>query len=377
MNAPANKENNPVVAFGGFLDRFKPQLKLALPAHLNVDRMARLALTSFSTSPQLQQCEPRTIISSLMVAGQLGLEPGVNGQGWLIPYKKTCTFVPGWKGLVDLVNRAGRASVYTGVIFSDQEYTFTDGAERDLVVHNETELDAPEDITHAYAIGWVRDAVMPVIEFWPISKIRKHRDKYNKVGEKHYSYRDWEMYARKVPLLQVLKYMPQSIELTNAISANNAAESGRGVTIDGFGVLVEDGQDEQGGAGEGSGAGAGAGNAQRQTEATATYPQEKFEAELAKPWAPLLASGKKTAEQVITAMQSKHPLSAEQIAAIRALEKKPDALTEADKLLAAIRKASDMDVLNTHADLISSLPDEADRAKVSAAYRQRRDELSK
>jgi hypothetical protein len=34
------------------------------------------------------------------------------------------------------------------------------------------------------------------------------------------------MYARKVVLLQVLKYMPRSIELTNAITAADAAEKG-------------------------------------------------------------------------------------------------------------------------------------------------------
>jgi hypothetical protein len=51
-----------------------------------------------------------------MTAAQLGLEPGINGQGYLIPYKGTCTFVPGWKGLVDLVARSGRATVWTGVV---------------------------------------------------------------------------------------------------------------------------------------------------------------------------------------------------------------------------------------------------------------------
>jgi recombination protein RecT len=54
------------------------------------------------------------------------------------------------------------------------------------------------------------------------------------VGEKHYALKDnmlnFEMYARKVPLLQVLKYMPQSIELTAAMEASRAAEEGRTIT---------------------------------------------------------------------------------------------------------------------------------------------------
>lgn len=229
---------NPVAGFSKFLDNFKPQMALALPKHLTADRMARLAVTAFSTTPKLQLCEPKSIVGSIMTAATLGLEINVDGQCFLVPYGRTCTLVPGWKGLVDLVNRGGRGTVFTGVIFKDQEYTFTDGAKRDLIVHNETDLDAPEDITHAYAIGWVKGSSMPIIELWRVTKIKKHRDKYNKVGTSHYSFRDWEMYSRKIPLLQVLKYMPKSIELQNALTINDAAERGAYSTIDGDFVTI-------------------------------------------------------------------------------------------------------------------------------------------
>lgn len=237
-----SRQLSPVAQLGNFMDKLKGQLALALPKHLTADRMSRLALTAFSTSQQLQRCNHQSIAASIMTAAQLGLEPGVNGAGFLIPYGTTCTFVPGWKGLVDLVARSGRGTVYTGVIFKDQNYTFTDGARRDLVIHNETELDDASDITHAFAIGWVQGANMPVIELWTVGKITKHRDKYNKVGKKHYSYRDWEMYCRKIPLLQVLKYMPCSVEVSNAIAVSHAAEQGRGATIEN-GIVID--MDEQ------------------------------------------------------------------------------------------------------------------------------------
>lgn len=231
LRQATGQQNNPVAQLSSFMDKIKPQMALALPKHLTADRMARLTLTAFSTTPALQKCTHKSIAASIMTAAQLGLEPGVNGAGYLIPYKDTCTFVPGWKGLVDLVSRSGRGTVFTGVIFKDQKYTYTDGARRDLVIHNETELNDPEDITHAYAVGWVNGAAMPIIELWTVAKITKHRDKYNKVGQRHYSFRDWEMYARKVPLLQVIKYMPVSIEMSNALEVSHAAEEGRGVTI--------------------------------------------------------------------------------------------------------------------------------------------------
>ena len=234
-----NEPKNPVVVFSNFLDKLKPQLALALPKHLTADRMARLALSEFSKNDKLQACDPKSIAASIMAAGTMGLEIAVDGQGFLVPYGRTCTFVPGWKGLVDLVNRSGNATVYTGVIFADQKYRFTDGSRRELEVLNETDLEAPDDITHAYAVGWVKGASIPVIELWRVSKVAKHRDKYNKQGTKHYSYRDWEMYARKVVLLQVLKYMPKSIELQRALAANDAAEAGMPYTIEGDFISVD------------------------------------------------------------------------------------------------------------------------------------------
>lgn len=247
---------NPTASFSKFLDGFKPQLKLALPTHLNADRMCRLALTAFSKNPKLQQCDAKSLAGSILTAAQLGLEIEVNGQAFLVPYsskgKLFAQLVPGWKGLVDLVARSGRGTVYTGVIYKDQDYTFKDGSQRDLVIHNETDLDSPADITHAYAIGWVVGAAMPIIELWRMSKIIKHRDAYNKVGASHYSFGNMEMYARKVPLLQVLKYMPSSVEMSNAIAVANAAETGQGAILEqdaggGSYVTVLDNEDDTGG----------------------------------------------------------------------------------------------------------------------------------
>jgi recombination protein RecT len=304
------KQPSNITVFSNFMDKVKPQLALALPKHMTADRMARLAMTAFSSSPQLQNCDQKSIAAAIMTAGQLGLEPGVNGAGYLIPYGRTCTFVPGWKGLVDLVSRSGRGTVYTGVIFNDQRYEFRDGAKRDLIILNESDLDAPEDITHAYAIGWVKDASMPIIELWTVGKIRKHRDKYNKVGQKHYSYRDWEMYCRKVPLLQVLKYMPCSVEMSNAISISHASESGRGAIIEN-GIVI-DTEDNQGDMTEIN---------PREVKAQAAKPAltaEAFDKKL-KAWADMVAAGNLDAEEIIRTAQTVNSLSDEQIADIRSL----------------------------------------------------------
>lgn len=224
--------------FPAMLTAWLPEIKRALPKHLNGDRMSRIALTAFRRTPKLAECDPRSVFAAVIQASQLGLEPDTLGRSYLLPYKVSkkvngqwqshyeCQFIPGWKGLVDLMNRSGQGTVYTGVIFKDQEYQFLDGSQRELKILNETSLVDPGDITHAFAVGYIKGGMFPVIELWRMAKVIKHRDRYNKVGEKHYSYSNLEMYARKVVLLQVLKYMPCSPELATAMSLNDAAEVG-------------------------------------------------------------------------------------------------------------------------------------------------------
>lgn len=205
------------------LESMQPQIAPALPKHLTPERMIRIAITCLRTNPKLAECEPQSILASVMLASQLGLEPGVLGQSFLVPYKKICTLVPGWLGILDLVNRAGKAVAWTGAVYKGDEFDWALG-DKPFVTHrpcgDETQL------THVYAIARVKGSDYPIIEVWPMAKILKHRDRFNKVGDSHYSYNHFEMYARKVALLQAVKYVPRSIQLATAFELDASAEMG-------------------------------------------------------------------------------------------------------------------------------------------------------
>ena len=237
--------------FPGMLQAYKGQIAAALPRHVNPDRMARIALTCYRMNPGLAECSPASVFAAVIQAAQLGLEPGLNGRAYLIPYKREATFVPGWRGLVQLANRTGRCSVWTGAVFDGDSFDYALG-DRPRIDHKPGDEDDPKKLLYAYAVGRVRGSEWPVIEVWSSKRIEKHRNRYNRQGERHYSYREWEMYARKVVLLQVLKYLPASPELETAVSLNDAAEvgeqhlnldeilSGGGNTIEGSSAAVTD-----------------------------------------------------------------------------------------------------------------------------------------
>src|SRR6185312_6020988 len=219
--------------FPELLDRMKPEIARALPKHLNPDRMCRIALTEFRKAPKLGECNLRTVFGAIITLAQLGLEPGVLGQSYLIPYGKECQGIPGWQGLADLVSLAGRASVWTGAVYEGDAFDYAYG-DRPFITHkpdeNRDEAPGPEKLTHCYAVGRIKGAEWPIIEVWAVAKIRKHRDRFNKVGPRHYSFQHFEMYGRKVALLQLIKYMPKSVELQTAVDLENAAQAGQ--TID-------------------------------------------------------------------------------------------------------------------------------------------------
>lgn len=223
MNAIAK---SPQSQLQHYFTQHKAQLAAALPKHLNPDRMARLALTAFSQNKELQKCDPKSVFSSIIVLSQLGLEPGIDGQGYLVPYKGVCTPIPGWRGYVDLVSRSGRATVWTGAVFDGDEFDYALG-DAPFIKHKPGDENDESKLTHVYAVGRVKGAELPVIEVWTKAKVIKHRDKYNKVGSRHYSYSNLEMYARKVVLLQVIKYMPKSVELQTAMDVDLAAAEGK------------------------------------------------------------------------------------------------------------------------------------------------------
>lgn len=216
--------------FPAMIEQYKAQIAVALPKHLNAERMARVALTEFRKNPRLGECEPISVFASVIMAAQLGLEPGLQGQSYLVPYfdnkrdRYICQFIPGWRGLVDLTQRSGRATCWTGAVFDGDEFDYEFGS-NPFIRHKPHGEENPEKLLFVYAVGRVRGAEFPQIDVWPMAKVIAHRNRFNKVGGMHYSYKHPEMYARKVPLLQVLKYLPQSIELSTAVALEHAAQT--------------------------------------------------------------------------------------------------------------------------------------------------------
>jgi recombination protein RecT len=241
----AKRAAHPITGKTDYLDKRKELLGAGIPGHMTVEREIRTATVMLMQSKDLQAATPLSFYVAVSVAINSGIGLG-NGKGYLVAYKGNCQYVPGWKGLIDLVNRTGRASAWTGVVRKGDQFDYQLG-DSPYLHHKPGDSEAHEDVTHYYAVGRVKGAEFPHLVVWSTAKVHKHLKEYNKVGGKHYAAKNddnFEAYGRKVVLLQVIKYLPTSVELENAIAAEQANAAGKAVhvenTIDGNFVFIDE-----------------------------------------------------------------------------------------------------------------------------------------
>jgi recombination protein RecT len=84
------------------ITHFSPMIAEALPATITPERFTRLALTTLRKDPALQRCKPESFVGALLTSAALGLEPGVNGESYLVAYKGECTLIVGYQGIAKM-----------------------------------------------------------------------------------------------------------------------------------------------------------------------------------------------------------------------------------------------------------------------------------
>ena len=65
----------PITKIRALLEGKKKDLAMALPKHLTVDRLLRVALTACNKTPKLLECTRESLLACVMDCASLGLEP--------------------------------------------------------------------------------------------------------------------------------------------------------------------------------------------------------------------------------------------------------------------------------------------------------------
>ncbi|UQD53329.1 recombination protein RecT [Bacillus methanolicus] len=212
-NAPASPANT----IAAYLKKMGPEIEKALPSHMNPDRMARIALTTIRTNPKLLEASVPSLLGAVMQAAQLGLEPGLIGHCYLVPFRNGKTgqtdvqFIIGYKGMIDLARRSGQIeNIYAHSVYSKDEFDYELGLEPKLKHKPFMEGDRGEFIG-AYAVAHFKDGGYQ-FEFMPKDEIEKRR-KRSKAANNGPWVTDYEEMAKKTVIRHMWKYLPISVEI--------------------------------------------------------------------------------------------------------------------------------------------------------------------
>lgn len=212
------------------------QFRSALPKRILPERFARVAMTAVRRDQKLALCSQPSFLAALMNAAQLGLEPGVLGQCWILPFNGEAQLIIGYRGLIQLAWRSGQvADIYGHAVHDGDLFDWQLGTER-WIKHRpkpDTGKEASR-ITHSYAVFEPITGGRKSFRVLELVEIDRHRLRSPAVraGKKTPWDTDFEEMAIKTAFLALLKWAPLSVELERALELDEASHAGMAAAID-------------------------------------------------------------------------------------------------------------------------------------------------
>lgn len=183
-----------------------------VPQHLTPERLMRVAVNCVAKTPQLQQCSPESLLSAVMFAAEVGLEPGgALGHMYLVPFGTVCTPIIGYRGLAELARRSGEVkAVYAAVVREGDKFKVSLGLNPNIE-HEPSftgkELGAP---TFFYTVAVLKDGA-PQFEVMSVAQVDAIRAR-SRSGKSGPWATDYEEMAKKTVFRRLAKWLPISSE---------------------------------------------------------------------------------------------------------------------------------------------------------------------
>lgn len=230
------------------IEKGRKQFEAALPKHMNTDRFIRVAITTIRQNTELAKCSVESLLGSLMTIAQLGLEPGVLGQCYLIPFNNKklgtveCQLQIGYKGMIELLRRTKQLKdIYAYTVYTNDYFSIEYGLERTL--KHSPAFDNEEgrgDIKGFYAVAILEDGTR-AFEYMTKKEILSHEEKYRKGSYKNSIWdKNFEEMATKTVVKKLLKWLPISVEIVESIRKDEQIHNMNTVTNEVSSNHIED-----------------------------------------------------------------------------------------------------------------------------------------
>ena len=208
------------------LRQYEPDLAAALPDGYTEDRFKSIVLNTVRQNKQLLNVEPMTLIASVLMSAQLGLEPGPPmGLSWIIPRRNKgrmeASMQIGYRGLVQMAYRSGQVKrIEAHIVSEGDEFSYrlgVGGHSLDWSPSGET----GKEWSHVFCVAETAMGA-EMVEVMSKAEVLAHRDRYSKgwdKGQSAWKSNEGEM-ARKVVTAKLVRQLPMSAEFRQAAVAD-------------------------------------------------------------------------------------------------------------------------------------------------------------
>ncbi|MCY8269643.1 recombination protein RecT [Bacillus sonorensis] len=221
VNAVQTQSEEEPKTIAGYLKKMQPELQKALPKHITPERITRIALTTIRNNPALQECSPGSLLGAVMQSAQLGLEPGLVGHCYFVPFwnnkekRREVQFIIGYKGMIDLARRSGHIqSIYAHTVHEADDFVYELGLHPKLI--HKPVTGQRGEMTHVYAVAHFKDGgyQFEVFSKQDVENVRKRSKSKDNGPWKT----DYEEMAKKTVIRRMWKYLPISIEIQQQVA---------------------------------------------------------------------------------------------------------------------------------------------------------------
>lgn len=211
-------------------DKMRNAIRAVMPKIMNYDRFMQMAMAATKVQANSKYViDKASILLCVYNAAKWGLELNDSlGHAYLVPFKKTCTLIVGYKGLLELVRRSGAVSdIHAFIVYEHDEFDyFVDETGPHIKYRPTMHKDRGKPICGVSVARFKDNAQAPSIDVMPydriisIKKAALARTPKSPWGNPLY---EPEM-AKKTVLRHHCKTLPMSVETAEVIDLDEKVE---------------------------------------------------------------------------------------------------------------------------------------------------------
>lgn len=219
----AERLPSPIVEVRHQLDAMRGQFEMALPGHITVDKFVRVVLTAVQNTPELLQCDRRSLWNAAVKAAQDGLLPDGREGAMVVRFGKggkTANWQPMIAGIRKKVRNSGEIATWdVHVVHQKDQFEFRLGDDP-FISHAPSLDEDPGPTIAVYSIAVLKsgEKSRDVMSMGAIRKIRDEKSdgwkafKAGKIKSTPWSTDEDEM-AKKTVARRHSKVLPMSTDI--------------------------------------------------------------------------------------------------------------------------------------------------------------------